>query len=128
MEEGLGDGPAARAVGRDDALIGLDGVVLEPRHERWSDVERQPLVVVDDGDDAVVVVDDAGEPVGPVGLGCDPLVPVVERAGRRLPRHLLGPGVLAGRLIEVAMDDELGVHAAPTVAAGVNRPGSATAR
>src|SRR3989442_15136367 len=75
-----------------------------------------------------MVVDDPGERVGPVGLGRDPLVPVVEGAGRGLPRHLLGPGVLPGRLVEVAVDDELGVHAVPTVAAGVKRPGTATTR
>ena len=128
VEEGLGDGPAAGAVGRDDPLVGLDGVVLEPRHQRRSHVERQSFVVVHDGDDAIVVVDDAGERVGPVALRRDPLVPVVERAGRRFPRDLLGPGVLARRLVEVAVDDELGVHAAPTVAGDVNRPRTARPR
>ena len=89
---GLGDAPVSRPVGLDDARVD-PRVVLEPRQQRRPDVERQPPVVVDDGDDAAVVVEDAGSAVGPVALGRDALVPVVE--GRRQAADGLGPGVLA---------------------------------
>jgi hypothetical protein len=102
----LGDGPARGPVGLDDAGVGVRGVVLQPRQQRGAHVERQPQVVVHDGDDAAVVVQDAGPAVGPVALGRDALVPIVEGRGRRLAGHHLGPGVLPRGLVEVAVEDE----------------------
>jgi hypothetical protein len=83
------------------------GLVLgEPGRQRRPDVERQVLVVVDDRHDAAVLVDDAGERVGAVRLERDLLVPVVERRGAGLARHLLRPRVLPGRLVEVPVERE----------------------
>ncbi len=104
---GLGQG--AGAVGH-DPLEHVGGVALQPRGERGADVERQQPVVVDEGEHPVPLVHHPGPPVGPVALGRDALVPVVRRRRRRLPGHLLGPGVLPWRLVEVPVDDESDAH------------------
>jgi hypothetical protein len=94
----------ARAIGGDHRLVDVGRIVLEPRQQGRPDVEAHPLVVIDDRDDLVVVVDDAGRGVGPVALGGDPVVPVAVRVRGRLGLHRLQPRVLARRLVEVAMD------------------------
>ena len=104
---GLRDRGAGVAVRGDHPVVGRRCVPRQPRRQRRADVEAEQAVVVHDRHDHAVVVDDPGEGVGPVALGLDALVPVVERRGRRLDRHLLGPGVLAGRLVEVPVDREV---------------------
>src|SRR5256712_5346766 len=81
-------------------------MALEPRQQRRTRVERDLLEVVDDVQDAVLLVHAPRRGVRRVALGGHPLVPVVER--RRPILHLDGlePGVLAGRLVEVAVDDD----------------------
>ena len=88
---GLGDGAAGAAVGVEDALVHVVVVRLEPRQQRRPDVERQLLEGAELG-------------VGPVALGGDPLVPVVERRGAGLLGDDPRPGVLAGRLVEVPVE------------------------
>ena len=105
--EGLGDG-SAPGLGGPDPVVDVGLAALQPRHQRRPDVEGQFLVVVDDGQHPAVGAEDPGEGVGPVALGRDAAVPVVEGRRRRLPGHLLRPGVLPGRLVEVRMDDERG--------------------
>ena len=115
---GLGYGPTLALVGGQDALVGLRGVGLQPRQQGRSHVEGQVLVVVDDGDDAAGLVEDAGPAVGAVRLGGDAGVPVVERGGRHLAGHHLCPGVLPGRLVEVAVEHESDVrHSSPRLEA-----------
>ena len=110
----LGERVAVAAAGGHAGAVGLhDGpahtagrLPLQPREQRGPDVERDPLEVVDDVEDAVGVVDAAGGRVGRVALGGDALVPVVVGGGRVLHLDGLQPGVLARRLVEVAVDDD----------------------
>ena len=102
----LGDGATGGAVGRHHPGLDVGVVGVQPRQQRGAEVEAEVPVVVDDVAHPAVVVDHPGPAVGPVALVGDPLVPVVERRRRRLDGHLLAPGVLAGRLVEVAVDDE----------------------
>src|SRR3546814_7691224 len=99
----LGDGPPAAAVGLDDRVVDVAVVLLEPAHERGPDVERQVLEGVDE--DVAVGGGELHGGVGAVALGCDALVPVVERRSRRLLGHLAGPGVLPGRWVEVRSEE-----------------------
>ena len=100
----------ARPIGRDDLRVHLRPVTLEPDEESRADVERDLLEVVDDVEDPVVLVDAPRGGVGRVALRGHPLVPVVVRRRRVLDFHRLEPGILARRLIEMAVDDDRAVH------------------
>ena len=111
----LGDRVAVTAPGRPAPPVGLENLrvdvramALEPGGERRTDVEGDLLVVVDDVEDAIIGPDAPRGGVRRVALGGHALVPVVPRVGRGLGLDRLEPGVLAGRLVEVAVDgDEL---------------------
>src|SRR5215208_1718610 len=98
------------AVGLNNPRVGLGLVAFEPVEERRAEVEAESRVVVDDALDAAVRVADAREGVRAVALGVDALVPVVEGRGARLALDQLRPGVLARRLVEVAVNDQRGRH------------------
>jgi hypothetical protein len=100
----------ALAVGLDNSRVGLRLVAFEPVEERRAEVEAEARVVVDDPLDAAVGVADAREGVRAVALGVDALVPIVEGRGARLALDQLRPGVLARRLVEVAVNDQRGRH------------------
>ena len=105
-------GEAARAlrVGREDRAVDLGLLLLEPGQQRRAEVEAHRGVVVDDRDDAVLAVEDPRVGVGRVALGGDALVPVVVRVRGGLPLDRLQPRVLAGRLVEVAVDADVAFH------------------
>ena len=112
----LRDGGAVAAValgagdvGVEDAAIGAGSFVGEPVEQGGAEVEAHARVVVDDADDLVLAIDDARGAVGGVALGGDALVPVVVGRGGVLDLDGLEPGILARRLVEVA------VHADVTV-------------
>src|SRR5574337_314803 len=90
----------------DHAAGGLWGLTFEPAEERRSDIEAHTGIVIDQADDSAFVVQEPGPPVRGVALRSNPLVPVVGRGGGRLPLNLIRPGVLARRLIEMAVDDD----------------------
>ena len=82
---------------------------MEPAEEGGAEVVADPRVVVHDADDFVLLVGDAGGAVGGVTLGGDAVVPVVVGGGGVLDFYGFEPGVLAGGLVEVAVDaDEAG--------------------
>ena len=99
----------AGVVGVEDAAIGAGSFVGEPLEQGGAEVEAHAGVVIDDADDLVLAVGDAGGAVGGVTLGGDALVPVVVGRGGVLDLDGFEPGVLARRLVEVA------VHADVTV-------------
>ncbi len=107
----LGDGRSMAAVtmgagqvGVEDHAIGAGRIVVQPAQQGWAEVEADAGVVVDDADDLILLVDDARGSVGGVALGGDAVVPVVVGSGGVLHLDGLEPGVLAGRLVEVAVD------------------------
>ena len=112
----LGDGVAVvepRLTGAVGGTQGLDdgGRLLgHPGQERGPHVEAQPLVVVDDVLDAPLQIQHAGPGVGRIAFVRDPRVPVVKRRRALLPFDCPGPGVLAGRLIEVPVDHQMNGH------------------
>ncbi len=112
------EAPAALGVRREDRPVDLGLLLLEPGEQRRAEVEAHRRVVVDDRDDAVLLVEDARVRVGRVALGRDALVPVVVRVGGGLTLDRLEPRVLAGRLVEVPVDADV----------AASRPAEATGR
>ena len=113
----LGEGGAvvgveagAGLVGVLDHAIGAGSEVFEPAEQGGAEVEAHARVVVEDADDLAVAVDDAGGAVGGVALGGDALVPVVVGGGGFLELDGLQPGILARRLVEVAVDAEVALR------------------
>ena len=97
----------AGAVGVEDHAIGAGRFVGEPLQQRGAEIEAHARVVVDDADDLVLAVGDARGAVGGVALGGDALVPVVVGRGGVLHFDGFEPGILAGRLVEVAVDADV---------------------
>ena len=83
--------------------IGARSLVGHPLQQGGAEVEAHARVVVHDAHDLVLAVGDARGAVGRVTLRGDALVPVVIGRGGVLHLDRLQPGVLARRLVEVAM-------------------------
>ncbi len=79
---------------------------FEPAQQRRAEVEADRRVVVDDAEDALLRVQDAGGRVRLIALGRDARVPVVIRERGVLRLHRLQPRVLPRRLVEVAVDTD----------------------
>ena len=107
----LGEGGAvaaeadgAGAIGFLDHVVGAGGFIGEPREEGGAEVEAHAGVVIDDADDLVFRIGDARGAIGGVTLCGDAVVPVMVWGGGVLDFDGLEPGILPGRLIEVAVD------------------------
>jgi len=100
----------ARPIGLDHLCVHVRPLAGQPRAEGRAHVEGDLLEVVDDVEDLVVLVDASGRGVRRVALGGYPVVPVVVRGRRVLHFDRFEPGVLAGRLVEVAVDDDRAVQ------------------
>jgi hypothetical protein len=94
----------AGAVRFDDLAVHGGRVAIEPGGERGADVERDLLEVVDDVEDAVVVVHAPRRRVGRVTLRGDALVPVVVRRRRVLHLDRFQPRIFARRLVEMPVN------------------------
>ncbi len=94
----------AAKIGVDDGFMHLRRVLLQPGEQRGPEVEAHPGIVVEDADDLVLLIDDAGRAIGRVALRGDALVPVVPRGCGILRLDGLEPRILARWLIEVAVD------------------------
>ena len=97
----------AEPVGLDDRLEHGGLVLGQPVQERGAEVEAHPGVIVEQIDDPAALVEDPRAGIGRVALACDPLVPVVKGRGRVLDLDGVKPGVLAGRLIKVAVNADV---------------------
>ena len=100
----------AGLVGVLNHAVGAGREVFKPTEQRGAEVEAHARVVVDDADDLALLVDDAGGTVGGVALGGDALVPVMVGGGGVLELDGFEPGVLARRLVEVAVDAEIALR------------------
>jgi len=101
-----GEASSLLAVALAHAAHDLAIVALQPARQGRADVEGQAGVVVDDGGDVVLGPVDARVGVSPVALGVDARVPVGEGRGRGFARHLVGPRVLARRLVKMPVHDQ----------------------
>src|SRR5262249_25442446 len=95
-------------LGRHDRLRHVGGVAVEPREERRPEVEAHARVVGGkDARDRSVRSRDRDRAGGrAIALFRDALVPVRVGGGGGLDPYLARPRVLAGRLVEVAVDAE----------------------
>ncbi len=94
----------AAPIGMDDGVMDASGVLLQPGKQRRAEVEAHPGVVIQDADDLVLAVDDAGCAVRGVALGGNALVPVVPGGGGLLGFDGFEPRILARGLVEVSVD------------------------
>src|SRR6266404_3301552 len=92
----------------DDAGIRLRMIVLEPAQQGRSKIEADIRVVVHNSFPASGRIGNAHPGIWLVTLGMNALVPVVKRRGTGLDLDDAGPGILAWRLVEMAVDDECG--------------------
>src|SRR3990172_713997 len=84
--------------------------------ERWTKIETDGGIVVDNVKDFSFSVHNPGIAVRPVAFIGDPLVPVVEGPGALLCFNRFKPGILSRRLIEVAVNRYKGVfHISPGI-------------
>ena len=95
---------AATAFAVENHAVRSRSIFLEPTQQRRAEVEAHARVVVHDARDLVFCVDDARGAVGRVALGADALVPVVVGSGRVLSLDRLKPGILAWRLVKMAVN------------------------
>ena len=114
MIVGLGQGRAvagekllALPVRRQDGLVGLRGIFLQPRQEGGAEIEADPGVIVDHPGNAPVSVQDPGGAVGSVALLGDSFIPIMERVGGILELDGLQPGILPRRLVEMPMNGNI---------------------
>src|SRR5262249_7007701 len=98
------EAPRALRVRRQDRPVHFGILFLEPRQKRRPEIEAHRGVVVDDRDDPVLGVENAGVGVGRVALRRDALVPVVVRVRGGLAFDRLEPRILAWRLVEVPVN------------------------
>jgi hypothetical protein len=77
---------------------------FEPREQRGAKIEADLCVVVDYAVGVRSI--DLDESVWAVALGMNSFVSVVEWMGARFALDVPGPGILARRLIEVAVNNE----------------------
>ncbi|MBI4642731.1 MAG: hypothetical protein HY743_03120 [Deltaproteobacteria bacterium] len=69
------------------------------------------LIIVDNVKNTALVVEDAGATVGGIAFDVDAGIPIVVRMGAGLHFYLLNPGVFPGRLIEMAVNDDVALGA-----------------
>ena len=79
-------------------------ILLEPTQQRGAKVEAHARVVVHDARDLVLGIDHACGAVRRIALGADALIPVVVGSSRVLSLDRLQPGILAWRLVKVAVN------------------------
>src|SRR5882762_2893556 len=92
----------------DDRGICVRMFVLEPTQQGRSEIEADVRVVVHNSFPACRRISYADAGIWLVTLGINTLVPVVKRCGAGLDFNNTGPGILAGRLVEMAVNNKGG--------------------
>ena len=98
----------ALAIGSENSRVSVRVICFEPTQQRGTKVETKVRVVVDGALFAVRRINYTSEGVGPIALGMNPLVPIMERGGARVGFDNSGPRIFTWRLIEVAVNYEKG--------------------
>lgn len=96
----------AEAIGLDDARVGLGLRGLHPSHQGRPEVETQVRIVIDDALDLALAVDDTRKCIGSVALEMNTLVPIMKWTRAIFAIEGAAPGILAGRLVEMTVDND----------------------
>jgi len=97
-----------------ELFVNVRLVTLHPGQEGRTEIEVYLGIIIDNIDDAHFRVQDARSGVGAVALGGDPFVPIVKRLGRILHLDFFQPGILPRRLVKMAMNANVTIHAHPS--------------
>ena len=95
---------SALFVGLNDGLISGRICFFHPGKQSWTKIETDPGVIVDDVDDLLVVVQQAGCGIGGVAFKVDAVVPIVEWGCGVLSFHAFQPGIFTRRLVKMSVD------------------------
>src|SRR5664279_2191292 len=98
---------SAAAVGVLNHAVGPRRFLLQPGQQRGAEVETHASIVVEDADDLLLAIENAGSTVYRIALRGDAIVPVVIWGSGVLNFDRLQPGILSWRLIEVAVNAEV---------------------
>src|SRR5262245_11748017 len=90
-------------IGLDYSIVGVAMILLEPAQQGRTEVETEVRIVVDCPRLSVI---ESHRAVGSVTFGVNAFVPIVKRSCSWLCFNYPRPGIFAGRLIEVAVNDE----------------------
>jgi hypothetical protein len=108
---GLSD---SRTVTREPCLAGLIGLengpidsrrlYLQPGKQGRTEIETDFLVIVQDPNDPLLSIEDAGRCVWRIAFSCDTLVPIMIGVSRILDFNRLKPRIFSRRLVKVTMN------------------------
>jgi hypothetical protein len=97
------------SIGFDDLKVDRGEFLFQPGEEGGAKIETDGGIVVVNIEDLPSPVDDPGMCIGSVAFNSDPFIPVVKGVGALLGHNGFQPGVLPGRLIEMAMNGYEGI-------------------
>ena len=101
------------ASGLDEAVrsgVDLRGLLLQPGQEGGTEIKTDPGEVIDNINDTFICIENPGCRIRCIAFSGDPFVPVMIRVCRILYLDFLKPGILAWRLIKVAMYTDKTTH------------------
>ena len=78
---------------------------FQPPEQRWTKVETNILIIVDEAFRTRILIDDVNSAVRLIAFGMNAFVPVVKRMCAWFRIDYACPRVLAGRLIKMAVND-----------------------
>src|SRR6185369_7209227 len=96
----------AFAVRINNSSVGFGIVLFQPTEEGWAKVETNMPVVVNHCRRSIYRPCEDDRSVRPITLSVNALVPIMKRRSARLFFHDSRPGIFAGWLVEMAVDDE----------------------
>ncbi len=100
----------ALAVGFQNGLVDVGGLLLQPGKQGGPEVKANLGVVIDDAGDAAFGIENTRGAVGRVAFSGDALIPVVVGVGGILQLDGFQPGIFARGLIEMAVDADVAIH------------------
>src|SRR3989338_8013195 len=100
----------ANFVGFQDECIRFGVKLFHPRQKRRAEVKTYLGIIIDDIDNVLAGIKNAGSGIGGITLGADPLVPIAIRLGGILELNVFKPGIFSRRLIEMTVDTDETLH------------------
>jgi hypothetical protein len=88
----------------DHPLIDEGGFLFQPGKECRTEIETEGGVIVVNIEDPAVAIDHPSVGIGTITFKGNSLIPIVKRMGALFGFNGFEPGILAGRLVEVAMN------------------------